>query len=31
MLGVGLYMFPRKILEHYRNAVVHPGISNPRS
>lgn len=24
MLGVGLYMFPRNMLEHYRNAVVHP-------
>lgn len=24
MLGVGLYMVPRKALEHYRNAVVHP-------
>ncbi len=24
MLGVGLYMFPRKVLEHYRNAAVHP-------
>lgn len=24
MLGVGFYMFPKTILEHYRNAVVHP-------
>jgi uncharacterized protein (TIGR02453 family) len=24
MLGVGLYMFPRNLLEHYRNAVVDP-------
>lgn len=24
MLGVGLYMFPRKALEHFRNAAVHP-------
>jgi uncharacterized protein (TIGR02453 family) len=24
ILGGGLYMFPRKALEHYRNAVTHP-------
>jgi uncharacterized protein (TIGR02453 family) len=24
MLGMGLYMFPRTSLEHFRNAVVHP-------
>ena len=24
MLGVGLYVFPRKTLEHFRNAAVHP-------
>ena len=24
MLGGGLYMFPRTMLEHYRNAAVHP-------
>ena len=24
MLGMGLYMFPRKALEHFRNAVVDP-------
>jgi uncharacterized protein (TIGR02453 family) len=24
MMGVGLYMFPRQLLDHYRRSVIHP-------